>query len=189
MIFTGTLDNSGATTIDQKAVALIRSCAEAAGWITRLSTVTGENHEWLGEGPGLSGTEKIYAGVRSYRTVSTSNYKLSGAIFTGFVDGRAYAQQPGILDSYSYLGRDLDIKLDHLLTRYYIFVNAQRITAVFVGSTNNAYVFHAGKFFQFAFPTEYPYPVVMLSSQDGSGPFRSSGSYMFRPALVSAYLS
>lgn len=145
----------------------IKALAEANGWTTLRYDDTpvapATARELILKGVGLSGTEEIFVGLRSYESVSADYYNLSVAGFTGYVDGNDFTAQPGYIES--------GIPAHNQRIDYWLAVNAQRIVfGMKVGTPvyEHGYV---GKFLPYATPSQYPYPLVvggMLSGASGT---------------------
>ena len=144
----------------------IRDFAVAQGW-TALRFDTGStDHELILQAPGLSGTEEIFCGFRTYHSVPSDYYNLLAAVFTGYVSGNTFDTQPGI--------RTSGIPTHNQRIDYWMTINGQRlILAMKVGTPvyESAYV---GKFLPYATPSQYPYPVVCAGMLSGAAATRFS---------------
>lgn len=144
----------------------IRDFAVAQGWtVLRFDTVP-TDHELILQAPGLSGTEQIFCGFRTYHNVASDYYNLLAAVFTGFVAGNTFDTQPGI--------RTSGVPAHNQRIDYWMTINGQRlILAMKVGTPvyESAYV---GKFLPYATPSQYPYPVVCAGMLSGAAATRFS---------------
>lgn len=129
-------------------------------WVALRDDRSTENWEMIFQGEGLSGTEEIFFGVKSYQSVGGDYYNLSIATFSGYVAGNTFETQPG---SSNVLG----VPAHNLNIDFWIIANGQRVAAALKVGTPVYESFYAGKFFPYSTPTQYPYPVVaggMLTS-------------------------
>lgn len=118
------------------------------------------------KGKGLSGTEEIFVGVRSYESVGSDYYNISVGVMTGYVPGNAFDAQPGLARN--------TIFAHNTAINYWISWNAQKIAICLkVGGATyeSAYV---GKFNPYCPPNQYPYPVVCSAMYDGTPAVRYS---------------
>lgn len=136
-------------------------------WTTlRYDTSSATSHELILHGVGLSGTEDIYVGVRTYDSVGADYYNLAVAGFTGYVSGNTWAAQPGILE--------MGVPSHNQRIDYWLAVNGQRIAfGLKVGTPvyESAYI---GKFFPYATPSQYPYPLAVIGMLNGAAATRYS---------------
>lgn len=164
----GTANQAGATGFAHKEMLLrIKALAEANGWVTlRYKTDVPASHELILRGEGLSGTEEIFIGVRTYENVSADYYNLAVAGFTGYVSGNTWAAQPGM--------RESGVPAHNQSIDYWLVVNAQRIAfGLKVGTPvyESAYI---GKVFPYATPRQYPYPLAVIGMLNGAAATRYS---------------
>lgn len=164
----GSVDNTGPLGIAHKQMlATIKTLAEANGWTTlRYKTDDPASHELILKGVGLSGTEEIFVGVRTYDNVSADYYNLAVAGFTGYVPSNAWSAQPGF--------RESGVPAHNQFIDYWMAINAQRITfALKVGTPvyESAYI---GKILPIATPSQYPYPLAVIGMLNGAAPIRYS---------------
>lgn len=116
--------------------------------------------EMILRGPGLSGTEQIYAAFTSNQSIVSDYYNISLSSMIGYVDGDALSAQP----SYSGLRW---IPMWNQAIRYWVVINGQRIAFGCKVETHywSGYV---GKYFPYATPTQFPYPICVLGTNSGS---------------------
>jgi hypothetical protein len=156
----GFVDNTGTEgSAHWQMLLKIKAVAEANGWTTLRYDNTLAVRELIMKGVGLSGTEEIFVGFRSYESVVSDYYNLSVAGFTGYVAGNTFAAQPGYIES--------GVPATSTRIDYWLVVNAQRIAfALKVGTPvyESAYV---GKILPYATPTQFPYPLVVAGMLSG----------------------
>lgn len=134
--------------------------------VLRYKTDDPASHELILQGVGLSGTEEIFVGIRTYESVPADYYNLAVAAFTGYVAGNTWAAQPGIKES--------GVPSHNQRIDYWLAINAQRIAfALKVGTPvyESAYI---GKFLPYATPSQYPYPVACIGMLNGAPATRYS---------------
>lgn len=158
----GFVDNTGTEGLAHwQMLLLIKTFAEANGWTTLryVNPTDGSNRELILQGTGLSGTEQIFIGFRTYHSVSADYYNMSTAVFTGYVAANAFTAQPGYMES--------GLCAHNLRIDYWLAVNAQRILIGMKVGTPVYEIGYAGKFFPYATPGQYPYPVVCIGTLSG----------------------
>jgi hypothetical protein len=161
----GFVDNTGSEGLAHWQMLLtIKTLAEANGWTTQryVNPTDGSNRELILKGVGLSGTEEIYIGFRTYHSVSADYYNLTSACFTGYVSGNAFTAQPGYAE-FGVCGHNQRID-------YWLAVNAQRIFFGLKVGTPVYEVGYAGKYFPYATPGQYPYPVACIGTLPAGTP-------------------
>ena len=138
----------------------IKTFAEANGYTILFYDTASVNRELIMKAPGLSGTEEIYMGFRTYHDVANDYYNLTVASFAGYVSGILFANQPGAILS--------GIPAHNNRIDYWLTLNAQRIALAMKVGTPVYECAYTGKFLPYSTPSQYPYPVVcagMLSGQ------------------------
>jgi hypothetical protein len=142
----------------------IKTLAEANGWTTQRynAPTDGSPREWIGKGVGLSGTEAIYIGFRCYHSVSADYYNMAAAVFSGYVSANTWENQPGL--------RDQALCAHNQRIDYWLAVNAQRILLGMKVGTPVYEVGYAGKYFPYATPGQYPYPVAVIGTLGNGTP-------------------
>ncbi|MHB1283045.1 MAG: hypothetical protein ACYCZI_04110 [Metallibacterium scheffleri] len=158
----GFVDNTGTEGLAHWQMLLkIKTLAEANGWTTLryVNPTDGSNRELIMKGVGLSGTEEIFIGFRSYHDVGADYYNLSVAAFTGYVAAAAFTAQPSYMES--------GVCAHNQRIDYWLRVNAQCITfglKVGVGSYQHGYT---GFFFRYGTPGQHPYPIAVFGMLNG----------------------
>lgn len=164
----GTADQTGVTGVAHKEFILkVKTLAEANGWTTlRYSTTNPDSHELILKGAGLSGTEQLFIGLRTYENVSADYYNVAVAGFTGYVPGNTWSGQPGF--------RESGVPAHNQAIDYWLIINGQRIAfGLKVGTPvyESAYV---GKILPYATPGQYPYPIAVIGMLNGASATRYS---------------
>jgi len=120
--------------------------ANASGTLT-----AGRNYSVIWLAPGLSGTDQIYTGIETYESIPSDYYNFKVSTFTGYVPGNSFETQPGKPSSKG-------VPLWNQAIPYWFVGNAQRVI-VFAKIQNNYNSLYLGKYFPYATPGQYPYPV------------------------------
>lgn len=163
----GFVDNSGGTLAHYKMLDKIREVAVASGFWTVMRYDTSiANRELILKGQGYSGTEEIYIGVRTYQDASADYYNLCVATFTGYVASNTFDTQPGV--------RLSGVPAHNQRIDYWLTVNPQRIACCMKVGTPVYEHFYIGKFFPYARPSQYPYPVICGGMLNGPSAIRFS---------------
>lgn len=144
----------------------IKALATVNGWEVLRDTSSSGYRELILKGEGLSGTEEIFVGFKTYQDSTADYYNLLIGTFIGYVPLNTFETQPGAyITSVCAHNNRID---------YWLVVNAQRIAAVLKVGTPVYETLYAGKFFQYGRPTQYPYPVVSGGSMLGQQAVRYS---------------
>lgn len=163
--YIGFVDNTGAYA-NQNMLQFIHDKLLLGGWtILRYNTVLA-TRELIAFSTGLSGTEEIFIGFRSYQDVGADYYNLSVAAFTGYVSANTFDTQPGYIEN-GVCGHN--IRID-----YWLNINAQRVLLAMKVGTPVYETAYVGKFFPYATPSQYPYPVVCIGTLAGLAETRFS---------------
>jgi len=169
----GYVDNTGTEGLAHwQMLLVIKTLAEANGWVTqRYTTPTdGSSRELILKGVGLSGTDEIYIGFRTYHDVTADYYNLSAAAFTGYVAGNTWATQPGM--------RESGIPAHNQRIDYYLQANAQRIH-MGLKVTGPVYLSGgAGLYFPLGTPGQIPLPLYVAGMLNGAPATRYSDTAM-----------
>ena len=158
-----------------KVLAAIKTLAEANGWTTLRYVNTGTVRELILNSAGLSGTEDIYIGFRTYSSVSGDYYNMLVGTFTGYVSANSFDTQPGAKLS--------GVPCHNNAVTYFITANAQRIAGCFKVGTPVYTHFYTGKLLQYSRPGEYPSPLVCGGMFDGAAEKRFSDTDYAFPYL------
>ncbi|WP_151823798.1 hypothetical protein [Acinetobacter bereziniae] len=163
----GFVDNTGGTSAHYKMLDKIREEAVASGfWQVMRYDTTIANRELILKGQGFTGTEEIYVGVRTYQDANADYYNLCVATFTGYVAGNTFDTQPGV--------RLSGVPAHNQRIDYWLSVNPQRIICCMKVGTPVYEHFYIGKFFPYARPSQYPYPMICGGMLDGATATRFS---------------
>jgi len=162
----GFVDNTGTEGLAHwQMLLLIKTTAEANGWTTLryLNPTDGGNRELILKGVGLSGTEEIYIGFRAYHSATADYYNMTVAAFTGYVSANVFTSQPGYFER--------GVCAHNQRIDYWLAVNAQRIFfGLKVGSPSVYEIAYAGKFYPYATPEQYPYPMALFGTLPNATP-------------------
>lgn len=160
------VDNTGGTLAHYKMLERIKLLAEANGWTVLRYDTAPANRELILKGPGLSGTEEIFCGFRTYQDNGADYYNLVTATFTGYVAGNTFDAQPGVALS--------GVPAHNNRIDYWLTLNGQRIVlAAKVGTPVYEFAY-AGKSLPRALPGQYPAPLVCGGMLNGTPATRFS---------------
>jgi hypothetical protein len=164
---TGFVDNS--TQLAHYAlISTIKTFANANGWQTLRYDTSTANHELLLKGFGYSGEEEIFIGFLAYQDPGNDWYNILCFSMTGHVPGNAYNAQPGFVSS--------GVPCHNQRIDYWITLSPQRIAGALKVGTPVYESFYLGKFFPYARPSQYPYPIVCAGMLNGAQPTRFSNT-------------
>lgn len=163
----GFVDNSGGVLAHYKMLEKVRDVAVASGFWTvmRYDTVPA-NRELILKGQGYTGTEEIYVGLRTYQDAGADYYNLLAGVFTGYVSSNTFDTQPN--------ARLSGVPAHNQRIDYWLTVNPQRIACCMKVGTPVYEHFYIGKFFPYARPSQYPYPVICGGMLTGAAATRFS---------------
>ena len=159
----GFVEAGGGKLAHQKMLEVVATFAAANGWTVLRFDTTQAQHELLLKAPGLSGTEEIFLGLRTYENAGADYYNLTAAGFIGYVPGNAFAAQPGALLR--------GVPAHNNRIDYWLTLNGQRLILAMKVGTPVYESLYLGKFLPYARPSQYPYPVVvggMLTGEDAT---------------------
>lgn len=166
----GFVDNAGTYPLAHyNFILAVKTFCEANGYTTlRYTTVGNETsgHELIMKAPGLTGTEEIFFGLRTYHSVSADYYNLLAGVFTGYVPGNTFDTQPG--------AALVGVPAHNNRIDYWLSLNGQRIACAMKVGTPVYESFYLGKFFPYSRPSQYPYPVVAGGMLSGAAATRFS---------------
>lgn len=160
------VDNLGGGLAHEAMLARIQALAEANGWVTRRYINSGENHELILQGEGLSGEDEIFVGFRCYQSVASDYYNIAAAVMVGYVPDNPFEGQPGFIQS--------GVPANNNRIDYFMTINAQRIALCMKVGTpvyEHAYV---GKILPYARPGEFRSPLACLGMLEGAAGTRYS---------------
>lgn len=130
----------------------------AEGHVIERYETSGTDHQLIVRSPGLSGTEQIYWGFRTYESAASDFYNFFGMVATGYIAANHFDVQPNA----SYFGVcGHNNRIDYWLT-----LNGQRIAGALKVGTPVYEHFYMGKFLPYARPSQYPYPVLSGGTLD-----------------------
>ncbi len=134
----------------------------AAGqdWEILRYDTTSANRELIVKGSGLSGTEEIFMGIRTYQSVPDDYYNFLLGVFTGYVSGNTFDTQPG--------ARLSGVPAHNNVIEYWMTGNGQRLALclkVGLPVYESGYI---GKILPYAAPGQYPSPLVCGGMLNGA---------------------
>lgn len=162
----GFVDNTGGTLAHYKMLAKIKDFASANGWTVLRYDDVSANRELILKGTGLSGTEEIFVGFRTYQDVNADYYNLLAGVFTGYVSGNSFDTQPG--------ARLSGVPAHNNRIDYWLTLNGQRIVLAMKVGTPVYESCYVGKCLPYGRPSQYPYPVVCGGMLAGAAATRFS---------------
>ena len=148
----GQVTNSGGKLAHQNMLGVIKTLAEANGWVTLRYDDVSDDHELILKGEGLSGTEEIFVGFKCYQSISGDFYNIAAATLVGYVASNEFEAQPAASIS--------GVPCHNLVANYFITCNEQRIAGCFKVGTPVYEHFYEGKCFAYARPGEFPSPLI-----------------------------
>lgn len=141
------------------------SAANAAWEVLRYDAVSA-NRELILKGAGLSRTEEIFVGFRTYQDANADYYNLLAGVFTGYVAGNSFDTQPG--------ARLSGVPAHNQRIDYWLTLNGQRIVLAMKVGTPVYESCYVGKMLPYGRPSQYPYPVVCGGMLSGAAATRFS---------------
>jgi hypothetical protein len=127
--------------------------ASGQAWtVLRYNTGVAER-ELILQGPGLSGTEQIFVGFKTYQDAPTDYYNMLVQTFKGYVAGNTFETQPGA-------SPQSGVPLHNLNIAYWLAVNGQRIALAAKVGTPVYTSCYVGKMFPYASPGQFPLPLI-----------------------------
>ena len=130
----------------------VRTLALAQGWAELRWTGT----ELIMRGPGLSGQDEIYIGIRTYADVTGDRYGWELRGYGGYDDAQQFNFQPGASPA-------CYMPLWNGATPYWLVVNGQRI--VLAARVSTVYeACYAGLIDRYMTPSQYPYPLYIAGT-------------------------
>lgn len=163
----GYVDNAGTYSLAHyNFVKAVRDFVVANGHTVERYNTSGANHELIVRSPGMSGTEQIYWGLKTYHDTGADYYNLNCMVATGYISGNSFETQPGAV----YVG----VPAHNNRIDYWVTLDGQRIAAGLKVGTPVYEHFYLGKFLPYARPSQYPYPVIAGGMLDGAAATRFS---------------
>lgn len=156
-----------------KVLAAIRTLMLANGWTELRYVNTGADRELIMNSSGLSGTEDIYVGFKTYQSVGADYYNMAFSTFTGYISGNTWELQPGV--------RIVGTPCHNNAVTYFLTCNAQRIAGCFKVGTPVYTHFYLGKMLPYGRPGEFPSPLCSGASFDGKEARRFSDTNYTMP--------
>jgi len=141
------------------------AAADAEWEVLRYDAVS-TNRELILKGTGLSRTEEIFVGFRTYHDASADYYNLLAGVFTGYVAGNSFDTQPG--------ARLSGVPAHNQRIDYWLTLNGQRIALAMKVGTPVYESCYVGKMLPYGRPSQYPYPVVCGGMLSGAAATRFS---------------
>ena len=172
---------------DEFQIPVTQGLASIAGeeWeILRYDNVSADR-QLIMRGKGLTGTEQIYVGFRTYQNITADYYNLVAAVFTGYVPANTFDTQPGAKLS--------GVPAHNNRIDYWLTLNGQRIVLAMKVGTPVYEIAYVGKIFPYSRPSQYPYPVACVGMLAGAAETRfsdttSTHSFGFKGNLSSLAL-
>ena len=149
----GFVEAGGGKLAHQKMLEVVATFAAANGWTVLRYDASQAEHELILKAPGLSGTEEIFVGLRTYDNANVDIYNLTAAGFVGYLPGNAFAAQPqALLRGVPAHNQRID---------YWLTLNGQRLILAMKVGTPVYESMYLGKMLPYARPSQFPYPVVV----------------------------
>lgn len=131
---------------------VIKTFVQANGWTVLRYDTSVDNRELILKAPGLSGTEEIFCGIRTYQSSTADYYNLCAMVATGYVAGNSFDTQPGCVLS--------GVPAHNQRIDYWLTLNGQRLALAMKVGTPVYESLYIGKMLPYGRPSQYPYPVV-----------------------------
>lgn len=162
----GQCTDSGGRLAHQNMLLVIQALAEDNGWETLRYVGTGDNHELILKGEGLSGQEEVHVGFRCYQSVTLDYYNIAFATMIGYVPASSFEMQPGF--------RQSGVPAHNTLIDYILQINPQVISAAMLVGAGVCETGHVGKCFQYTMPTAWRNALVCGGMLNGGAALRFS---------------
>lgn len=156
----GFVEAGGGKLAHQKMLEVVATFAAANGWTVLRFDTTQTKHELILKAPGLSGTEEIFVGLRTYENAGADYYNLTAAGFIGYVPSNAFDAQPGALMR--------GVPAHNNRIDYWLTLNGQRLILAMKVGTPVYESLYLGKILPYARPNQYPYPVAVGGMLQGA---------------------
>lgn len=175
----GTVTKDGGLNTHYQLLGVIKTLLETNGWTTLRYDTSTDNHELILQGEGLSSTEEIFIGFKTYQSITSDYYNIAVACFTGYVSANTFEMQPNAKIS--------GVPAHNNAITYFIQCNAQQVTGCLKVGTPVYEHFGVGKFFPYGRPGEYPSPLYVAGMFDGAEAKRFSDTGQTFPWGGSGY--
>ncbi|MCA0240164.1 MAG: hypothetical protein LCI02_04835 [Proteobacteria bacterium] len=162
----GFVESGGGKLAHQNLLIAVRDFVSANGWTVKRYDASGTNHELLLMAPGMSGTEQIFVGLRTYQDAGADLYNLLVGGFTGYVSSNTFDTQPGAFLS--------GVPAHNNRIDYWLTINGQRLVLAMKVGTPVYETIYLGKFLPYATPGQYPYPLLVSGMLTGAAATRFS---------------
>ncbi len=124
-------------------------------WAILRDDTASSDHELILKGPGISGTDEIFVGLKTYDDAGADYYNFKVDGMTGYVSGNSFETQPG---SAGVMG----VPLFNSTMPYWIYATAQVI--VVGAKVETIYeTFYLGFINPYMSPDEFPYPLAVIA--------------------------
>lgn len=139
---------------DQFTIATTIGALAAAGQAWEVMRWTGGN-ELILKGPGLSGTEEIFVGLKGYFDSGADYYNWECRGYHGYLAGDLFNAQPGT-------SRAVYLPLWNSSIPYWFVVNGDRI--IVVAKVSTVYeLMHLGRLLPYGTPSAFPAPILIAA--------------------------
>lgn len=167
-----TVTGSSGDEAHYKVIAEIRTFLLGIGWTQRRYVNTGADQELIMNSTGLSGTEDITIGFKTYQSTSSDYYNIAASCFMGYVAENTFENQPG--------ARLTASPSHNNAVTYFMTGNKQRIAICQKVGTPVYTHLYLGKLVRYTRPGEFPSPLCTGGSFDGKEARRfSDTTYTF----------
>lgn len=144
-------------------LAALKTFLEAHGWITKRYVADGSEYEYIAMGPGLTGADEIYIGVRTYTDASNQHYTWRLRGYTGYSSLLDFASQPGALTQTGTYGPAL--LLTNSTIQYWIVADTRRVIVIAKCGTSYECAY-LGLILPYAPTSQLPYPLFIGGSHN-----------------------
>jgi hypothetical protein len=161
-----------------QVVAFVTGAALGAQAWTALRNVTGEA---ILRGPGLTGTDQIFVGMKSFSDAGADYYNWVLSAFTGFASGLAFEAQPGA--HHTGWGANQSgtiLTLQNALMRYWLSANGRWIHLEVQVGTVYVPAILGFALTPYASPGQWPYPMVLGANQAWANALTLAGNTSLR---------
>ena len=168
--YTGNITDGPSDTANQLFADQLATWLVAEGWVVlRAVNAPGADREYILNSDGVSGTEDLYIGIRSYQNPGADIYNLSFAIFNGYVGSELFEDQPGYEEA-GCPAENLDIS-------YWVSLTKNRLVFGIRVGTPVYEVVYVGRVLPYALPGQWPYPMAVFGPFQGQAETRYSDAH------------